>query len=129
MTGGMVGAITYDAVRRWEKVPDTAPDELHLPELAMILATDLAVLDHADGSLLLVANAINYDASDERVEDAWTDAVSRLNRMTADLAASAPSTVAVIEPTALDASSNRQPEQRGRGQDQNGKANAGKNCT
>ena len=101
----------YDAVRRWEKVPDTLPDDLHLPELAMMLATDLAVLDHADGSLLLVANAVNYDATDERMEDAWTDAVSRLDRMTADLAASAPSTVAVIEPTALDASSNRTPEQ------------------
>jgi len=111
LTGGMVGAITYDAVRRWEKVPDTLPDDLHLPELAMMLATDLAVLDHADGSLLLVANAINHDATDERMEDAWTDAVGRLDRMTADLAAAAPSTVAVIEPTAPEASSNRTPEQ------------------
>jgi anthranilate synthase component 1 len=71
LTGGMVGAITYDAVRRWERVPDTAPDELDLPELALMLATDLAVLDHADGSILLVANAINYDGTDERVEQAW----------------------------------------------------------
>jgi len=111
LTGGMVGAITYDAVRRWEKVPDTAPDELHLPELAMMLSTDLAVLDHADGSLLLVANAVNYDATDERVEEAWTDAVARLDRMTADLGAPAPSTVAVIEPGAPRASSNHTPEQ------------------
>jgi anthranilate synthase component 1 len=77
----------------------------------MMLTTDLAILDHADGSLLLVANAINYDATDERVQDAWTDAVSRLDRMTADLAAAAPSTVAVIEPTAPQASSNHTPEQ------------------
>lgn len=111
LTGGMVGAITYDAVRRWERVPDELPDELHLPELAMMLSTDLAVLDHADGSLLLVANAINYDATDERMEEAWTDAVSRLDRMTADLAAAAPSTVAVIEPTAPEALSNCTPEQ------------------
>ena len=111
LTGGMVGAITYDAVRRWEKVPDTAPDELRIPELAMMLATDLAILDHADGSLLLVANAVNYDATDERVEDAWTDAVGRLDRMTAEMAVAAPSTVAVIEPTAPQASSNRTPEQ------------------
>ena len=34
----------------------------------MMLATDLAVLDHADGSVLLVANAVNYDDTDERVE-------------------------------------------------------------
>jgi anthranilate synthase component 1 len=102
LTGGMVGAIGYDAVRRWERVPQTAPDELGLPELAMVLATDLAVLDHADGSLLLVANAVNYDATDERVEDAWADAVTRLDRMTADLAAPAPSTVATVDQAAFE---------------------------
>ncbi len=35
----------------------------------MLLATDLAVMDHSDGSVLLVANAINYDATDERVDE------------------------------------------------------------
>ena len=89
LTGGMVGAITYDAVRRWERVPETAPDELELPELALMLATDLAVLDHTDGSILLVANAVNYDDTDERVELAWADAVARLDAMTRALAAPA----------------------------------------
>ena len=103
LTGGMVGAITYDAVRRWEKVPATLPDELGLPELSMMLATDLAVLDHSDGSVLLVANAVNYDATDERVEDAWADAVSRLDAMTSDLAADAPSTVATVDRLAFGA--------------------------
>ena len=111
LTGGMVGAISYDAVRRWEQVPDANPDELQLPELAMMLATDLAVLDHADGSLLLVANAVNYDATDERVEWAWRDAVDRLDRMTKDLAAPAASTVAVISPQEPAAASNHTPEQ------------------
>src|SRR5580765_704569 len=97
LTGGMVGAITYDAVRRWERVPDTLPDELGLPEISMMLATDLAVLDHADGSVLLVANAVNYDATDERVEDAWADAVARLDVMTSNLAAPAASTVATVD--------------------------------
>ena len=103
LTGGMVGAITYDAVRRWEKVPTTAPDVLGLPELSMMLATDLAVLDHADGSLLLVANAVNHDATDERVEQAWADAVARLDAMTTDLAAPAESTVATVDEAAFDA--------------------------
>jgi anthranilate synthase component 1 len=101
LTGGMVGAIAYDAVRRWEKVPTELPDALGLPELAMMLATDLAVLDHADGSILLVANAVNYDDTDERVEDAWADAVARLDAMTAALAAPAPSTVAVVDTGAV----------------------------
>jgi anthranilate synthase component 1 len=101
LTGGMVGAITYDAVRRWERVDDTNPDDLGLPELAMVLATDLAVLDHTDGSLLLVANAINYDATDERVEQAHADAVERLDRMTRELAAPADSTVATVDQDAF----------------------------
>jgi anthranilate synthase component I len=104
LTGGMVGAISYDAVRHWERVPSTAPDVLGLPQLSMMLATDLAVLDHADGSLLLVANAVNYDATDERVEEAWADAVARLDRMTSALAAPAPSTVAVVDPAAFEVS-------------------------
>jgi anthranilate synthase component 1 len=95
LTGGMVGALTYDIVRRWEKLPDDNINDLALPELTMMLATDLAVLDHADGSLLLVANAVNFDFTDERVDEAWADAVDRLDRMTAQLAAPAPSTVAV----------------------------------
>ena len=57
-----------------------------MPDVGFLLATDLAVLDHADGSVLLIANAINYDASDERVDDAWTDAVARLDRMQEQLA-------------------------------------------
>ncbi|RKT78182.1 anthranilate synthase component 1 [Terracoccus luteus] len=111
LTGGMVGAITYDAVRRWESVPDDGRDELDLPELAMMLASDLAVFDHSDGSLLLVANAINHDATDERIEQAWADAVARLDRMTAELAAPAPSTVATIEPVASDPRSSHTQQQ------------------
>jgi anthranilate synthase component 1 len=68
----------------------------------MMLATDLAVLDHADGSLLLVANAVNYDATDERVDEAWADAVTRLDRMTADLAQPAESTVSLIDQAELE---------------------------
>jgi anthranilate synthase component 1 len=111
LTGGMVGAITYDAVRRWERVPDEGRDDLDLPELAMMLATDLAVFDHSDGSLLLVANAVNHDATDERIEDAWADAVARLDRMTDELAEAAPSTVATIDPIASEPLSSHTQEQ------------------
>ncbi len=97
LTGGLVGFVGYDAVRRLERLPELTEDDLHLPELAMMLATDLAVLDHADGSILLIANAINWDDTDERVDEAWADAVSRLDRMTTELAASAPATVATYD--------------------------------
>ena len=94
-TGGLVGLIAYDAVRNWERLGDHAVDDTQVPELAMLLATDLAVLDHADGTVLLIANAINWDASDERVDDAWTDAIVRLDAMEAALAAPLPSSAAL----------------------------------
>ena len=107
LTGGMVGFVSWDAVRRWERIPEpTTPtvDELGVPELSMSLATDLAVLDHSDGTVLLIANAVNYDATDERVDEAWADAVQRLERMTTQLAAPAPSTVAVHAASAAEPS-------------------------
>ncbi len=96
LTGGLVGIIGYDAVRRLERLPELTTDDLHVPEIAMMLATDLAVLDHADGSVLLIANAINYDATDARVDWAHDDAVDRLDRMTRELAEPAPATVAAF---------------------------------
>ena len=47
LTSGMVGMISYDAVRRWEKLPTTASDELQIPEVAMLLATDIAEIGRA----------------------------------------------------------------------------------
>ena len=111
LTGGMVGAITYDAVRRWEKVPADGVDDLHLPELSMMLASDIAVLDHSDGSVILVATAINYDDSDERAEQAYADAVARLDRMTGELAAPAASTVALVEDVHAEVTSSHTKEQ------------------
>jgi anthranilate synthase component 1 len=101
LTGGMVGVIGYDAVRHWERIGDDTRDELGIPDLVMSLATDVAVLDHADATVLLVANAVNYDATDERVDEAWTDAVARLDRMTAELAEPAPSTVTAYDTAAV----------------------------
>jgi len=92
-TSGLVGYLSYDAVRRVERLPDSNPDDLAIPELTFLLASDLAVLDHRDGEVWLVANAINYDGSDERVDDAYADAVARVEAMTARLAEPTPSAV------------------------------------
>ena len=91
----MVGFIGYDAVRRLERLPEIAKDDLELPELAMLFATDLAVLDHEDGSVLLIANAVNYDATDERVDEAWADARGPARRDGARRSRSRPTPLAV----------------------------------
>ncbi len=85
LTGGLVGFMGYDSVRRLEKLPEISKKDIPIPELAFMLTSDLAVLDHAEGTITLIANAINWDGSDERVDEAFADAVSRLDRMQGDL--------------------------------------------
>ncbi|HVE63012.1 MAG TPA: anthranilate synthase component I [Mycobacteriales bacterium] len=97
LTGGLVGYLAYDAARRLERLPSVAQDDLGLPELAFLLVTDLAVLDHADASVLLIANAVNWDDTDARVDAAYDDACARLEAMTRDLAAPSPPSVATVD--------------------------------
>jgi anthranilate synthase component 1 len=96
LTGGMVGYIGYDAVRRLERLPELATDDLQVPEMVMLLATDLAALDHHEGTITLIANAVNWDDSPERVDAAYDDAVRRLGVMAEQLCTSSPATVATF---------------------------------
>ncbi|HEY0500612.1 MAG TPA: anthranilate synthase component I [Kutzneria sp.] len=98
LTGGMVGFVGYDAVRRLERLPELAENDLQLPEMVMLLATDLAALDHHSGTITLIANAVNWDDSEERVDAAYDDAVRRLDRMTEELSTEAPPTASVLRP-------------------------------
>lgn len=96
LTGGLVGYISYDAVRRLEKLPELTIDELKLPEITFILTTDLAVYDHFEGSLTLISNAINWDGSDERVDEAFARATSRLDAMESALRKETPTLIASV---------------------------------
>jgi anthranilate synthase component 1 len=97
LTGGMVGYIGYDAVRWLEKLPELAVKDLDIPELTMLFATDLAAFDHHEGTVTLIANAVNWDDSPDRVDAAYDDAVLRLDEMTRRLFVSAPPTTAVFD--------------------------------
>lgn len=82
---GMVGYLGYDVVRRLEKLPDTTIDDLGRPELVMMLASEVAVLDHHTSELWLIANAINFDGTDVGVERAYYGAVAAIEEMAEQL--------------------------------------------
>ncbi|WP_178945787.1 anthranilate synthase component I [Kocuria sp. TGY1127_2] len=86
LTSGLVGYLGWDTVRHWEKLPHPPTDDLNLPEFALNLVSDMAIHDHKDGSVTLVANAINWDGTSERVDWAYDDAVSRVHSMLKHLA-------------------------------------------
>jgi anthranilate synthase component 1 len=98
LTGGLVGYLGYDTARRMERLPSLAVDDLEMPELHFLLATDLAVLDHRDGSILLIANVIRGLTPDAETDPsaAYDEAVARLESMTADLSKPAESAVATM---------------------------------
>lgn len=107
LTSGLVGYLSYDTVRRFEDLPHPPPDDIGIPEVAFMLAADMAVLDHHDGSLLLIANAILPENPDEStIYAAHSHALGRLEMMTAAL--SRPSAPIV---STMDQTTNVQPDE------------------
>jgi anthranilate synthase component I len=97
LSGGLVGFFAYDLVRRLERLPSLAVDDLKLPDMLLLLATDVAAVDHHEGTITLIANAVNWNGTDERVDWAYDDAVKRLDVMTEALGQPLPSTVATFD--------------------------------
>ena len=110
LTGGLVGYLSYDVVRRIEHLPDKSADELGLPELTMLLATDIAAVDHHECCVVLIANAVvDPSMSTGALDAAYDDALRRLDSMTERLSASAPSTVATLADVPPKAAPSRTP--------------------
>jgi anthranilate synthase component 1 len=99
LTSGMVGFIGWEAVRHWERLPNPPHDDLGLPELAMNLVGDMAAHDNTDGSVTLIANAINQDGAETGVDGAYAHAVERVWDMLSRLDAAAPAGVSAFSGT------------------------------
>ncbi|GJF12587.1 anthranilate synthase component 1 [Mycolicibacterium cyprinidarum] len=96
LSSGLVGFFAYDMVRRLERLPELTVDDLGLPDMLLLLATDVAAVDHHEGTITLIANAVNWNGTDEGVDGAYDDAVDRLDVMTAALTEPLKSTVATF---------------------------------
>jgi anthranilate synthase component I len=75
--GGAVGYLSYDVVRFFERLPDTAAQELDVPEAAFLLPDTLVIFDHAKHQLIVLANAHNTGDPDA----AYDDAVQRIDAL------------------------------------------------
>ena len=77
--GGAVGYIGYDATRYFEKLPNQAYDDLKLPDIYMMLYDSFYIFDHVNKVIKVVSAA---RIKEENYEDAYKDAVSRVDKMT-----------------------------------------------
>jgi anthranilate synthase component I len=81
--GGAVGFLGYDCVRELEHLPDMPPDDLHLPDAALVLTGTLVALDH----LAQRAHVITNVATPADPGSAYDEAVRRCEEVVAKLAA------------------------------------------
>ncbi|MGO4385486.1 anthranilate synthase component I [Specibacter sp. RAF43] len=96
-TSGLVGFVGWESVRHWEKLPAPPVDDLLLPELALNLVADMAVHDNTEGTVALIANAINQNGTDDNVDAAWHDAVARVRAMVERLKAPVAQPMSVMD--------------------------------
>ena len=87
----------FRSVRRLEVLPNFAKDDLQIPELEFMLTSDLAVMDHTEGTITLIANVINWDGSDKRVDEVYELAIKRLDQMQANLQTALPGALAYVD--------------------------------
>ena len=81
LTSGLVGYMGYDMIRYIEDIPDTCEDDLQVPDMVQMLVDGMAAVDHHEGAIWLIATVVNWDNSDERVDEAYDDAVARIDGM------------------------------------------------
>ena len=84
LTGGLVGFIGWEAIRQIEHLPDSPPADFDVPGQALGFVSELVVLDHRRGAVLLIAAALN-DGVEGR-DALWGDAQARLDSMQTALA-------------------------------------------
>jgi anthranilate synthase component 1 len=81
--GGAVGWVGYDAVRFFERLPSTAPDELDLPDLCFALTDTVVVFDNVRGTIKVVATV---DLNEGDPGDAYDRACNRVEAIAERLA-------------------------------------------
>jgi anthranilate synthase component 1 len=85
--GGAVGYFGYSVGGWTERIPDTRPDDLHLPDAKLLFFDNIVVFDHVRQRLFVIANLFtaDKDASPEEAEARLERAVSRLRAARLDL--------------------------------------------
>ena len=83
LTSGLVGMMGWQVIREIENLPSAKPADYESPDVSLTMFSDLVIIDHHRGELLLVANIFVSDGFEP--ESAYRDATNRIAQMRADL--------------------------------------------
>ncbi|MGA1794808.1 MAG: anthranilate synthase component I [bacterium] len=104
--GGAVGYLGYDMVRYEERLPERAPDVLHLPECLFFITDTLLIFDHMTNRIKVLSHAYldqpdgGGDMSTKAIDRAYEDAVARIDGIIHDLKQPLPPISLLEEPVA-----------------------------
>lgn len=95
LTGGLVGFIGWEAIRQIERLPNIPPADFAIPGQALSFVSELVVVDHRTGAVLLIATALN-DGRESSAE-MWAGAQKRLDGMQTGLSQPAEAWLATVD--------------------------------
>ncbi len=97
LTGGLVGFIGWEAIRQIENLPNAPAADFDIPGQAFSFVSELVVVDHRTGTVLLIATALNDGV--ESAGQLWDGAQGRLDGMQAKLAGPSAAWLAEVDLT------------------------------
>jgi anthranilate synthase component 1 len=105
LTGGLIGFIGWEAIRQIERLPDAPAADYDIPGQALGFVSELVVVDHRTGMVLLIATVLNDGT--EHPDALWGAATDALDALVARLGDPTQAQLAEVDLT-------REPEPRHR---------------
>lgn len=95
LTSGLVGMLGWNIIREIESLEVAKPSDYESPDVCLSMVSDMVIVDHLTGNLILLANIFVVD--DQAVESAYESALARLVELKTNLLKPAKSFLAEID--------------------------------
>lgn len=84
--GGMLGYLSYDVVKFFEKLPNKTDDDLKLPDTLLVRAKDAVIFDHLNHKIQVLSNVyVDEKASQQDKIKAYRSATKKIDALIAEL--------------------------------------------
>jgi anthranilate synthase component 1 len=83
--GGMVGFLSYDVVRQFERLPAMTKDDLDLPDAVFLLTDTLVIFDNVSHRIKVVSNAFVPEPTSRKLREAYDDAARKIEAIISSL--------------------------------------------
>ena len=82
LTGAFVGSLGWNTLTEWEPAGKAeTPSEFPIPDATLALVGEVCAVDHYDGSVWLVSNAINFNGEQSGAKDAYERSLQAIEQM------------------------------------------------